>query len=116
MDLVAINYSEDQYLSPRDTLEELPGVPCGWHILTVAEMQQGTPEGIRRRYAELAAMGFPENPVRDDGGYARRQRAGVPGRCPGARGRLKGLAAPPSEAPRQQSSCRESTMREGALT
>jgi hypothetical protein len=60
MDLVAINYSEDQYLAPRDTLEVLPGVPCGWHILTVAEMQQGTPEGIRRRYAELAAMGFPE--------------------------------------------------------
>lgn len=60
MDLAAINYAEDQYLSPRDTLEELPGVPCGWHILTVAEMQQGTPDGIRRRYAELAAMGFPE--------------------------------------------------------
>lgn len=60
MDLAAINYGEDQYLSPRDTLEELPDVPCGWHILTVAEMQQGTPEAIRRRYAELVAVGFAE--------------------------------------------------------
>ncbi len=60
MDLAAINYSENQYLSPRDTLEELPGVPCGWHILTVAGMQQGTPDSIRRRYGELAALGFPE--------------------------------------------------------
>ena len=58
--LTSINFSEDQYLHPRDVFEELPGVPFAWHILTVAEMQQGTPETVRRRFLEIVAAGVNE--------------------------------------------------------
>lgn len=60
LDLAAMNFSEDQYLTPEDMMRELPGVPFGWHILTVSEMQQGTPDSIGRRYRELAAKGIRE--------------------------------------------------------
>ncbi len=52
-----INFSEDQYLRPRDVFELLPGVPFDWHILTVSEMQQGTPESVQRRFREIVAAG-----------------------------------------------------------
>lgn len=55
--LRSINFSEDQYLRPEDVFELLPGVPFSWHILTVSEMQQGTPESIRRRFHEIVATG-----------------------------------------------------------
>lgn len=60
LDLVAINFSENQYLSIEDVFEELPGVPFGWHILTVSEMQQGTPSAIRRRFREIVDAGVDE--------------------------------------------------------
>jgi len=41
--LTHINFSEDQYIQPRDVLELLPGF-LDWHILTVAEMQQARGE------------------------------------------------------------------------
>jgi uroporphyrinogen-III decarboxylase len=58
--LVGVNFAEDQYLSIRDVQETLPGVPFGWHILTVSEMLQGTPELIRRRCREIHAAGVDE--------------------------------------------------------
>ncbi len=54
--LAGLNFGEDQYLQPEDVAEALD-VPFGWHILAVAEMLQGTPEGIRRRYSELVSRG-----------------------------------------------------------
>jgi uroporphyrinogen-III decarboxylase len=58
--LCTLNFGEDQYLSAQDALTALPGIPFGWHILTVAEMQQGTPESIRRRFLELVDVGVSE--------------------------------------------------------
>jgi hypothetical protein len=58
--LTGLNFAEDQYLVPRDMIEMGPDVPWGWHILTVSEMQQGTPESIRRRYRELVDLGVRE--------------------------------------------------------
>jgi uroporphyrinogen-III decarboxylase len=58
--LTGLNFSENQYLTPQDVFEECPGVPFGWHILTVAEMQQGTPASIQARYREIVAAGVDE--------------------------------------------------------
>jgi hypothetical protein len=58
--LTGLNFAENQYLTPRDMMEAGPDVPWGWHILTVSEMQQGTPDSIARRYRELVAMGVRE--------------------------------------------------------
>jgi uroporphyrinogen-III decarboxylase len=55
--LTGINFSEDVFITPQDVFAGMPGVPFGWHILTVAEMQQGTPELIRRRFHEIVAAG-----------------------------------------------------------
>lgn len=60
MNLASLNFGEDQYITARDVMELLPGVTFGWHILTVSEMQQGTPDGVRRRFLELADMGMRE--------------------------------------------------------
>jgi uroporphyrinogen-III decarboxylase len=57
LNLRGINFSEDQYLKPADVFAELPGVPFDWHILTVGEMQQGTPESVRCRFTEIVAAG-----------------------------------------------------------
>ncbi len=58
--LTGVNFSEDQYLTIADVQEELPGVPFGWHILTVAEMQQGTPRTIKERFRQIVAAGVEE--------------------------------------------------------
>ena len=58
--LASLNFGEDQYISAQDALAALPGIPFGWHILTVAEMQQGTPDSIRRRFLELVHAGVSE--------------------------------------------------------
>lgn len=55
--LVSLNLGENQYLQPEDVAAELPDVPFGWHILAVAEMQQGTPELIRHRFKDLVNRG-----------------------------------------------------------
>lgn len=57
LNLKGINVSEDQYLTIDDVQDELPGVPFGWHIKTVSEMLQGTPDLIRRRYREIVEAG-----------------------------------------------------------
>jgi uroporphyrinogen-III decarboxylase len=54
-----INYGENQYLGVRDVVELLD-VPFDWHIKTVPEMQQGTPELIRNTYRQAVADGAPE--------------------------------------------------------
>jgi len=60
LNLIGINFGEDQYLTPQDVLEVFPSVPFGWHILTVAEMQQGTPESIRKRFLQIVDAGVRE--------------------------------------------------------
>ncbi len=60
LNLVSINLAENQYLTPQDVFEELPGVPFGWHILTVSEMLNGTPRSIRERYREILDAGVEE--------------------------------------------------------
>ncbi|MGQ9554860.1 MAG: uroporphyrinogen decarboxylase family protein [Anaerolineae bacterium] len=60
LNLTYVNFGEDQYLSIHDVFDALPGVPFGWHILTVAEMQQGTPESIRRRFLQIVEAGVTE--------------------------------------------------------
>jgi uroporphyrinogen-III decarboxylase len=54
-----VNFGEDQYLTVRDVVAALD-VPFDWHIRTVAEMLQGTPEGIRDAYRRAVAAGAPE--------------------------------------------------------
>ena len=58
--LASLNVGENQYITVRDVMDVLPDVPFGWHILTVSEMQQGTPDGVRRRFLELVDMGVTE--------------------------------------------------------
>ena len=57
LNLLSINFSEDQYLTPADVLAEMPKTPFSWHILTVAEMQQGTSSSVARRFHEIVAAG-----------------------------------------------------------
>lgn len=54
-----INFGENQYLSVRDVVRELD-VPFDWHIKTVSEMLQGTPERIRATYRQAVEDGAPE--------------------------------------------------------
>jgi hypothetical protein len=58
--LASLNFGEDQYITARDVMDALPGIPFGWHILTVSEMQQGTPEHIRQRFLDLVGMGVTD--------------------------------------------------------
>lgn len=57
LNLVLISFAENEFLTIRDVQEELPGMPFGWHIKTVAEMLQGSPDAIRRRYREIVSEG-----------------------------------------------------------
>jgi uroporphyrinogen-III decarboxylase len=54
-----VNFGEDQYLSVRDVVEALD-VPFDWHIKTVSQMLQGTPEQIQAAYRRAVADGAPE--------------------------------------------------------
>jgi uroporphyrinogen-III decarboxylase len=54
-----INFGEDQYLTVRDVVRALD-VPFDWHIKTVSEMRQGTPERIKAAYHRAVADGAPE--------------------------------------------------------
>jgi uroporphyrinogen-III decarboxylase len=54
-----INYGENQYLGVRDVVELLD-VPFDWHVKTVPEMLQGTPEQIQAIYRQAVADGAPE--------------------------------------------------------
>lgn len=58
--MIGVNFAEDQYLTIEDVFDTLPGIPFGWHILTVPEMQQGTPELIDRRCREIIESGVKE--------------------------------------------------------
>ena len=60
LELASLNFGENQYITARDVMDLVPGVPFGWHILTVSEMQQGTPDGVRRRFLELVRLGVTE--------------------------------------------------------
>lgn len=60
LNLVGVNFAEDAFLEIRDVQEELPGVHFGWHIKTVPEMLQATPEDVARRYREIVAEGVRE--------------------------------------------------------
>jgi uroporphyrinogen-III decarboxylase len=53
-----VNFGENQYLSVRDVVQALD-VPFDWHIKTVSEMQQGTPEQIQSTYRRAVADGAP---------------------------------------------------------
>lgn len=57
LNLDGVNFAENDYIDIVDVQKELPGVFFGWHIKTVSEMLQGSPELIRRRYREIAAAG-----------------------------------------------------------
>jgi len=54
-----LNFGEDQYLAVGDVAAALD-VPFDWHVRTVAEMLQGTPDGIRAAYRRAVADGAPE--------------------------------------------------------
>lgn len=54
-----LNFGENQYLTVRDVVAALD-VPFDWHIKTVPEMLQGTPEKIEARYRQAVADGAPE--------------------------------------------------------
>ena len=58
--LICINLAENQYLTIQDVADGLPCVPFGWHILTVQEMREGTPELIKRRYREIVDQDVDE--------------------------------------------------------
>ena len=59
LDLDHINFGENQYIAVRDVVAELD-VPFDWHIKTVSEMLQGTPEQIQAVYRQAVADGAPE--------------------------------------------------------
>jgi len=59
LNLDHLNFGENQYLAVRDVVEELD-VPFDWHIKTVSEMLQGTPEVIKATYRQAVADGAPE--------------------------------------------------------
>jgi hypothetical protein len=54
-----LNFGENQYIGVRDVVQELD-VPFDWHIKTVPEMLQGTPEQIQATYRQAVADGAPE--------------------------------------------------------
>jgi uroporphyrinogen-III decarboxylase len=54
-----LNFGEDQHLAVRDVVAAL-AVPFDWHIRTVTEMLQGTPEAIQTAYRRAVADGAPE--------------------------------------------------------
>jgi uroporphyrinogen-III decarboxylase len=54
-----LNFGENQYITVRDVVEAL-NVPFDWHIKTVPEMLQGTPEQIRTSYRQAVLDGAPE--------------------------------------------------------
>ncbi len=58
--LTSINFAEDEFLTIAEVQEELPDVPFSWHIKTVSEMLQGSPDLIRRRFREIAAAGITQ--------------------------------------------------------
>jgi uroporphyrinogen-III decarboxylase len=60
MNIIYINFAENQYITIRDVFEELPKTPFGWHILSVKDMLQGTPASIKARYREIVAAGVNE--------------------------------------------------------
>ena len=60
LDLSSINFAEDEFLTIAEVRQELPDVPFSWHIKTVAEMLQGTPDLIRRRFREIVAEGMTQ--------------------------------------------------------
>jgi uroporphyrinogen-III decarboxylase len=53
-----LNFGENQYLTVRDVVQALQ-VPFDWHIKTVAEMLQGTPDQIQAAYRQAVADGAP---------------------------------------------------------
>jgi len=59
LNLDHINFGEDQYISVRDVVAELD-VHFDWHIKTVSQMLQGTPEQIQTAYRQAVADGAPE--------------------------------------------------------
>jgi uroporphyrinogen-III decarboxylase len=54
-----VNFGEDQHLAVRDVVGALD-VPFDWHLRTVADMLQGTPERIHAAYRQAVADGAPE--------------------------------------------------------
>ncbi len=48
---------QDQYLSVTDILAAAPGLPFTWNLKTMLEMHHGTPDSIRRAYAEAVGLG-----------------------------------------------------------
>ena len=59
LDLDHLNFGENQYIAVRDVVQALD-VPFDWHIKTVPEMLQGTPEQIQAAYRQAVADGAPE--------------------------------------------------------
>ena len=59
LELDHINFGENQYITVRDVVAELD-VPFDWHIKTVSEMLQGTPEQIQAAYRQAVTDGAPE--------------------------------------------------------
>jgi uroporphyrinogen-III decarboxylase len=60
LNLVGVNFAEDEFLEIQDVFDELPGIPFAWHIKTCAEMLQGTPESIAQRFREIVAAGITQ--------------------------------------------------------
>ena len=54
-----LNFGENQYITVHDVVEALD-VPFDWHIKTVSEMLQDTPETIDAAYRRAVADGAPE--------------------------------------------------------
>jgi hypothetical protein len=54
-----LNFGENQYIGVRDVVEILD-VPFDWHIKTVSEMLQGTPDQIRASFRQAVIDGAPE--------------------------------------------------------
>jgi len=50
----------DQYLEPRDLLEEIPQIPFCFNLKTSQDMMEGTPESIRAKYTQAVEEGAPE--------------------------------------------------------
>lgn len=58
LDIAHVDFGEDQHIRLEDALHSLH-IPFSWHILSVADMMQASPEAIRRKYAACVGRGAP---------------------------------------------------------
>ena len=58
LDIVHLDFGEDQHIALPEAVDTL-NIPFSWHILSVQDMLQGTPDRIREKYRSCVHQGAP---------------------------------------------------------